>query len=246
MKRWLVCGSSLMFFVALNINSQAPPSPPLYSAGPVTDYQAALPNTSDVLQFRRGERYNVLNSDLSELGEDSETLWDLPVTHFKKNPMPFDESDTVVVGTVTGGQAHFSNDKRDIYSEFKMSLRESIKNPVAPYLQAGNSIDIQRKGGSIKLPSGKLLIRAPLAESMPRVGARYLLFLKYDQNTEDYAVINGYELDDSEVYRLDDLSFKESNHPQVYHLLTGEGVSESVFLSRVKSALFAHQQKAAN
>jgi hypothetical protein len=73
-----------------------------------------------------------------------------------------------------------------------------------------DSIDIQRKGGAIRLPSGKVLPRPVLADSMPQIGGRYLLFLKYDQSTEDYSVLMGYQLDGNKVYRLDDLSWNDS------------------------------------
>jgi hypothetical protein len=104
-------------------------APPLYCLGPTTDYKVAFPNSSDVLRFRRGERYNISDSTLPELGEDSEVgLAELPLTHSKKAPMPFDTRDVVVVGTVTAGQSYLSNDRRDIYSEFKVKLGEIIQN----------------------------------------------------------------------------------------------------------------------
>jgi len=210
-------------------------TPPQYSPGPTTDYTAALPNSTDVLRFRRGERYNISNPSLPELGENRQTLWDLPETHFKKSSMPFDTSDAVVVGTVTAGQAYLSNDKRNVYSEFKLKLLETIKTPNAPYLHAGDAIDIQRKGGAIRLPSGKLVVRAALTDSMPQVGKRYLLFLKYDQGAEDYAVLTGYLLDGNEVYCMDDLSYSESNHAEVMHSLRKKGVSEEQFLVLARS-----------
>jgi hypothetical protein len=93
-------------------------APPRYSPGPIIDYRAALPNCGDVLRFRRSERYNIPGPSVQELGENSETaIWDLPETHFQKNPMPFDASDAVVVGTVNAGQAYLSNDRRNIYSD---------------------------------------------------------------------------------------------------------------------------------
>ena len=209
--------------------------PPQYSPGPITDYNAALPNSNDVLGFRRGERYNIPNPSLPELGENSQTLWDLPESHFQKSPMPFDTSDAVVVGTVTAGQSYLSNDKRNIYSEFKLKLLETIKTPIAPYLRARDTIDIQRKGGAIRLPSGKVVVRAALVDSMPQVGKRYLLFLKYDQGAEDYAVLTGYLLDGNEVYCLDDLSYSESNHEEAVHSLHKKGVTEEQFLVRARS-----------
>ena len=243
-RKAFLCFASLIFF-ALGAfftlaQTSAPTSPaaPQYSSGPVTNYDSAVPDFSDVLRFRRGERYNTPNPSLPELGEGSETeSWDLPETHFKKDPMPFDGSDAVVVGTVSAGHAYLSNDKRSIYSEFKFKIREGIKTPSAQYLQAGDSIDIQRKGGAIRLQSGKVLVRGALADSMPLVGKRYLLFLKYDQATEDYGILTGYELEGNEIYRLDDLSYGESNHQKIIHTLRKEGVTEDQFLDRAKSKL---------
>ena len=98
--------------------------------------------------------------DHTGLGDDSEVgLVELPLTHSKKDPMPFDTSDAVVVGTVTVGQSYLSNDRRDIYSEFKVKLGEIIQNSNTVYLRANDSIDIQRKDGAIRLPSGKVLTR---------------------------------------------------------------------------------------
>jgi hypothetical protein len=140
-------------------------------------------------------------------------------------------------GTITAGQAYLSNDKQNIYSEFKLKIQETVKAPNDRYVRAGDSIDAQRKGGAIRLPSGKVLVRGNWADSMPQVGKRYLLFLKYDPNTEDYGVLTGYQLEGEEVYRLDDLSYDESNHEKVIHPLRKEGVSEDQFLERAKSML---------
>jgi hypothetical protein len=103
---------------------------PLYSCGPVTDYIPALPNLRDVLRFRRGERYNNPILTMPELGEVTETkLWELRETHFRKDPMPFGGSDAVASGTITAGQAYLSNDKQNIYSEFKLKIQETVKAP---------------------------------------------------------------------------------------------------------------------
>jgi hypothetical protein len=238
----LLCFFTAGFFGQTAVAPSA--TPPLYSLGPITDYYAALPNSSDVLQFRRSERYNIPNPNLPELGEDSEVgLVQLPATHSKKDPMPFDASDVVVVGTVTAGQSYLSNDKRDIYSEFKVKLQEIIQNSDTVYLRTSDSIDIQRKGGAIRLPSGKVLTRALRADSMPEIAGRYLLFLKYDQSTEDYTVLNGYQLAGNEVYRLDDLSWTDSNYPKLVHPLRSEGVTEDQFLARAKSVLLSQKTK---
>jgi hypothetical protein len=81
--------------------------------------------------------------------------------------MPFDQSAAVVVGTIKDGQAYLSNDKRDIYSEFSLPIQEVIKTGDDPFLRAGDSIAIERPGGAIRLPSGKILIRASKDNAMP-------------------------------------------------------------------------------
>jgi hypothetical protein len=229
--------SSGAFSAFAQTSATRSPATPLYSVGPVTDYNSALPILSDVLRFRRGERYNNPVLALPELGEESETQWEMRETHFRKNPMPFGGSDAVVTGTITAGQAYLSNDKQNIYSEFKLKLQEIVKAPNHSFVRAGDSIDIQRKGGAIRLPSGKVLVKGMLEDSMPQVGKRYLLFLKYDPNTEDYGVLTGYQLEGDEVYRLDDLSYDESHHDKVIHPLRREGVSEDQFLDRGKAKL---------
>jgi len=215
---------------------------PQYSAGPVTDYSAAQPDTADVLRFRRGERYNIPDPTVAGLGETSEPIELQSVTHFKRDPLPFDSSDAVVVGAIKAGQAYLSNDKRRLYSEFKVELQDVIKTPSGPYLKSGDSIDVQREGGRVKLPSGKVLVRAWSANSMPQIGRRYLLFLKYHADTEDYTLLTGYQLEGTQVYRLDDLNFQESNHERVEHPLRGEGKSEDQFLAHTKNALLSRKK----
>jgi hypothetical protein len=238
----------MLAFSTFDASGQTPvapiATPPQYSPGPITDYSAALSNSGDVLRFRRGERYNIPDPSLSELGDESEPgIWDLPPSHFRKEAMPFAASDAVVVGTVTAAQSFLSNDRRNIYSEFKLKLHEGIKNSANFYVRVGDSITIQRKGGAIRLPSGKVLTRGVMADSMPQTGSRYLLFLKYDQSTQDYSVLMGYKLDGNDVYRLDALDPQDSNFPQIVHPLKSEGVGESEFLAHAKSTLLSQETR---
>jgi len=61
--------------------TSVPSSPPVFYLGPTTGYSAALPNANDVLRFRRGERYNIPDPSVPELGEGSEPgILSLPFT----------------------------------------------------------------------------------------------------------------------------------------------------------------------
>jgi hypothetical protein len=234
---------TLLFSLALLVcnsgsfaQSSAIQESPQYSYGPTTNYAAALPTSSDVLRFRRGERYNISNPSLPEVGDQSEPkIIDLAPSHFQRNPMPFEHSDAVVIVTIKAGQAFLSNDKRNIYSEFKASIEEVIKTTTARYLRVGDSIDIERSGGVVKLPSGKIIVRGTATDSMPLVGKRYLLFLRYNSNTEDYHLQTGYQIEGGHVYRLDDQNYQESNHESEQHRLREEDSNADQVLSQVRS-----------
>jgi len=214
----------------------AAPQTPKYSVGPLTDYSVALPRTNDVLRLRRGQRYNVPDSSLPELGEQSDPdLVGGGSSHFSRDPLPFSQSAAVVVGQVTAGQAHLSDDKREIYSEFNVSVQEALTVSSARHIQSGDSVDVERYGGALRLPSGKVLFRAFRDFSMPLVGKRYLLFLKYDPNTEDFHIVTGYQLDGEHTYKLDVYSYSDRNNDKLIHPLREQGQSEEQLLDRVKA-----------
>jgi hypothetical protein len=210
---------------------------PQYSVGPLTDHSVAVPGPNDVLRLRRGQRYNTLDSSGPELGEQSDDgEVGLSSPHSYLDPFPFGLSDNVVVGQVTTGQAYLSDDKRDIYSEFNVSVQEARTISSAErHIQSGDSVVVQRYGGAIRLPSGKVLFRALQDFSMPLVGKRYLLFLKYDPSTEDFHIVTGYQLDGQHTYNLDIHSRSDQIYTKLIHPLRDQGQNEQQLLDRVKA-----------
>lgn len=214
-------------------------SVPLYSFGPVTDYNAAQRKTSDVLWFRRGERYNIPDPSVPELAQqvDPDSIVDSTASYYQ-DPMPFTTSDAVVTGAITSGQAYLSNDKRDFYSEFTTVVQEVLKSPAAYDIRMGNTIDVERKGGSIRLPSGRIVVRGFTDLSMPLVGKRYLLFLKYDQSAEDFHIVTAYQLEGQHTYLLDELgsSPAERRHNAFIHPLREHSDNEQLLLNQARNA----------
>jgi hypothetical protein len=238
-RRLFYSGLLLLFlpaFALLNrAHSQTTTTAPQFSLGPATPYSTAAQSSNDVLHLRRGQRYNLPNSSIPELGENSEpTLLDLPETHFEREALPIQKSDAVVVAIVNSGQSFLSNDKRNIYSEYRATVQDVVKTPGTPYLRTSDSIDIEREGGVVKLPSGKTLTRGKFADSMPVVGGRYLLFLRYNPDTEDYQIQTAYQLQGGKVYRLDDQNYSESGH-DTQHALRIESANSEEFLTQVRS-----------
>jgi hypothetical protein len=176
---------------------------------------------------------------VSELGEQSDPVLVMEdMGSFYHDPMPFNQSDGVVVGTIASGQAYLSNDKRDLYSEFKVAVQEALKVPSAHYIRSADSIDVVRQGGAIRLPSGKVLIRGFKDFSMPLVGKRYLLFLKYNPSAEDFHIVTGHQLEGQHTYSLDELGYthSERHHETLVHPLRDQGESEEHLLGRARAA----------
>jgi len=227
--------SIFLLFFAIGISTcpvygqAARASAPFNNVGPTTDYSTALTDSFDSSHARKGVRYDIKDSQAPELGENSEpNLFDLPRSHTSK-ALSASDYDTIVVGTVTAGQSYLSNDKRNIYSEFKITLQEVIKGPAAG-LVAGQSIDIERSGGAIRLPSGKILQRGSLTESMPQVGKRYAFLLQSKEDTLGFILKTGYQLEGAHVYCLDDdqKSAGTLNHPLKEHGGTENQVIEQL------------------
>ena len=211
----------------------------MYSPGPVTPYSDATKPSSDVLRFRRGERYNSPNSPLPELGEQSDaTLVTEIAGDYHHDAMPFGYSDAVVVGIVKGGQGYLSNDKRDIYSEFQIAAQDVIKTPNTPFIGSGDTLAVERNGGAVRLASGKVLIRAQQENSMPLIGKRYLMFLKYNgASTQDYHLITAFQLEGAHVYRLDEVesSYAARHHGDLVRPLREHGSSEEQLLEQARN-----------
>jgi hypothetical protein len=171
------------------------------------------------------------------LGEQSDdALVGLGSSHSYPDPFPFSHSDSLIVGRVTAGQAYLSDDKRDIYSEFNVSVQEARTISSAErHIQSGDSVVVQRYGGAIRLPSGKVLFRALGDFSMPLVGKRYLLFLKYDPSTEDFHIVTGYQLDGQHTYNLDVHSHSDRTSDKLIHPLREQGENEQQLLDKVKA-----------
>jgi hypothetical protein len=104
------------------------------------------------------------------------------------------------------------------------------------YIQAGDNIDIQRHGGAVRLPSGKVIVRSLRDFSMPLVGKRHLLFLNYNSSTEDFDIVTGYQLEGGHTYKLDTLTHSQpDSNNELIHPLRDQGENEEQLLNRVKA-----------
>ncbi|MGI9105773.1 MAG: hypothetical protein ACR2G4_05950 [Pyrinomonadaceae bacterium] len=210
---------------------------------PVVDYAAQLPAGPEkrALRQTRNSRYDIKEATVdvqqARLKEDSPSvLLDLPISHAPvETAIPIGQSDAIVIGEVTDAQAFLSNDKTSVYSEFTVRIEEPIKQISSMPLAAGGSITAERQGGAVRFPSGKVLQRGALGKNSLSIGRRYVLFLKYNNDAQDYSVITGYELRGGRVFPLDGIPESEGKITQFEAYRNYKGTAESVFLNNIKT-----------
>ena len=123
----------------------------------------------------------------------------LPQNQFDFPGLPVEQSPVIVIGDVLKSEAHLSEDKRGVYSEFTIRLVEVIKADAS--LPASEMI-VERLGGYVRYPNGRTLLYRFGTGGMPRLEARYLFFLKPTPEL-DYSILTAYEFGDKGVVALD-------------------------------------------
>ena len=95
--------------------------------------------------------------------------------HFTFPALPVAESEIVVVGTIQSAQAHLSESKRNVFSEFTLTVEDVLKSKIQGVAQ-GSVLTIDRVGGHVKYPNGQRVLYRITSLNMPQIGGRYLLF----------------------------------------------------------------------
>ena len=196
---------------------------------PVVDYddKQDLPDPEkNAKRKEKQKRYN--DGDLVashvEPGVDEASLTLEP--HFTFPALPVAESEMVVVGTIGTAQALLSESKRNVFSEFTLTVEGILKSKIRGVTQ-GSVLTIDRVGGHVKYPDGQTVLFRITGLNMPQVGGRYMLFLTSTHNKEDISILTGYQLTPNGAIPLDELS-------QVADLA---GVTEVEILQRVRNLI---------
>ena len=116
--------------------------------------------------------------------------------------LPIEKSELVVMADVLQADAHMSEDKGSVYTEFEVRLLEVFKSPNSKFV-TGDLITVERLGGRVKYPHGQQILYRIKNCGMPKFGGRYLLFLNVIPDTDTYRILTGYEISLSGVTPLD-------------------------------------------
>ena len=175
---------------------------------PTVDYDDREPALDPEKNSKRKEkqkRYD--DGDLVpsrvEPGVDEATLTLEP--HLSFPALPVAESEIVVVGTISTAQANLSESKKNVFSEFTLTVEDVLKTKIQGVTQ-GSVLTIDRVGGHVKYPNGQRVLFRITGLNMPQIGGRYLLFLTSTHSRQDISILTGYQLTPDGSIPLDDLS----------------------------------------
>jgi hypothetical protein len=203
---------------------------------PVVTYEGSNPNNSiePALRKAKNKRYDGKTLPVKEepgiepLPINSHWWWGMPA-------LPSNQSDVVVVGEVVKAEAFISDSKTGVYSEFTFRVEEVLKNNNHGAIGLNSLIVADRVGGAVRFPSGRIYKYRVNKQRMPKVGQRYLIFLKYNEEYQSFVILTGYKFHNGKVIALDgqnnDLPFTTYN-----------GVEETNFLNKVKETVATPEQ----
>jgi hypothetical protein len=216
---------------------------------PIADYNAPEPKdpVKRTLRRTKSSRHNVKDPSVKpqEISKLALTESSAPInlggpwSHSpEESAIPVAESDAVLIGDVTEAAAYLSTDKTSVYSEFALAVAEVLKDSKAD-IPIGEAISAQRSGGGVRFASGKVLIRGLLGKPLPKKGARYVFFLKRNEDVNDFSILTAYELRGGQVFPLDGLTPKGDVIPPFAAYQQYKGMDQGAFLAKVRDLIQA-------
>jgi hypothetical protein len=195
------------------------------AALPRAEYAAQEPPDPSLRQVRkaRDKRYSAI-TPFENMRED---VTELPrVTHetLEIPGLPIEQSDLVVVGTITSTKGYVTENKSAAYSEYSVNVSEVFKGAAK---LAGSQITAERFGAKVILPNGRTILVWDAYSGTPEINHRYVLFLKYSPEGQDYLIVTAYDLRSGRVMSIDRL-------PQCAFF---DGNEETAFLDLVRSSI---------
>jgi len=200
------------------------------SETPIADYNAPEPTDRKerAKKEAKGKKYRRYADTISPGTIQAGAVYHWPQGF---SELPISQSDAVIVGEVSDAKAFLTNNKTTVYSDFTIHLDEVLKGDSQTPLSQGSTVIADRPGGRVHFPSGSAGSFSIAGWGLPRVGHRYVLFLKRDQLEQDYSIVTGYELRENHVYPLDKSTSSETNF-DIY-----ANSDESIFLEKIRSAV---------
>ncbi len=205
---------------------------------PTADFSVSNPLSSQEREIRdqRGRKYKS-NIPLEKMEDQETVLYGSPsFNHAPAEPaFPIEQSDMVILGTVTGSQAFISNDRSAVYCEFQVTVNKILKTDKVLEIAPTANIVVEREGGKVRFDSGRIQRRGEYGRNLPQKSREYVLFLKWDEPGKDFTIITGYEIQGQSVSPLD--GGPSANAPLFRDYQRYRNAELDSFLSDLKEAL---------
>lgn len=200
-----------------------------FSRFPIADYNAPEPSDPTMRAKRQAKGRKYDDKHMAPISEDTDKIFSISDWDVRLPALPIERSAAVVVGKIISSQAYLTPGKTGIYSEFEVVVDSIAKNDPNNPIKTDTTITVERNGGRVRMPSGKIVLSWVNHQNMPREGGRYVLFLTHDFQTrndsgKDFYILTGFELEDGQVRLLDD---PLPGHPMTRY----NGTSESALLN---------------
>jgi hypothetical protein len=229
---WLVFGTTVLASLNASHQGRQPQNEVDLNQFPIADYSAPLSKDPSERARREAKSKKYNSKYAPRITDRTDQVFYISDWDVRLPALPVAKSAAIVIGEVTEAHAFLSQDQTDIYSEFSIQIEQVLKSE--DQSNSASVVIAERKGGRLRLPSGKIAISRVNHQAMPRIGGRYLFFLTHSfpkgGKTEDFYLLTGYELRGGDVFPLD--------RPPVGHpILTYSGVREATLLTDLHVAL---------
>jgi hypothetical protein len=165
-------------------------------------------------RFNKSKRASVLEEQQD--GEISGTLLETEPPVFPVT------SDLIVVGSIQTRQPYLSDNVTVVFTELTVQVEDILKNNPSSPIDLYHHLVVDREGGAIRMPSGRIWRYVVAGLGIPDLGKRYVLFLHHETE-RDYKLVCGYELTDKTIIPLEDFGDRASllnlTEPQFLTLL---------------------------
>lgn len=172
-------------------------------------------------RIKKSKRFNINSKLPYSLEEQKDGEYSGTILESEPPPLPV-TSDLIVVGSIQRRQPYVSDNITVVYTELTVHIEEILKNNKTSPVYAFEPLTVDRKGGAIRMPNGRVFRYMVSHLGIPDVGKRYVLFLKRE-TTGDYKIVSGYELTDKTIIPLETFGDREPlldlTEPQFLELL---------------------------
>lgn len=197
------------------------------SRWPITDFIVSLPQDPDKA-LKRNKRNKKFNKSQFRVHpkDPSENSVIVDAVDPKLPDLPVANSSDIFIGTVVASQAYITEDQTGVYSEFTINVSRVLKT-ADPNLSAGSLVEVQRQGGQVRFPAGRIHWYSVDKENMPESGCQYVFFVARDAEHNTLKIITAYEIKNGKMQPLDEM-------PQFRR---HAGKDEAGFLEALQTAL---------